>query len=136
MPSVALARPMWPATLRALRELTRLALATLVLAVGLGGAAATDQPGRSTATDLPARPVAATVAAQPAVEPVRPAVKPVRAAADLPARPAQVVASTAPPARPEHADTAPAAAVPAHHFAAPHAATGEGEPTRRGPPSA
>ncbi|PZG22027.1 hypothetical protein C1I95_06125 [Micromonospora craterilacus] len=73
MPSVAFARPMWPATLRALRELTRLALATLVLAVGLGGAAASGPPDRP-AADLGTRPVAAEPAARPF-------------AAELPARP-------------------------------------------------
>ncbi|WP_433531090.1 hypothetical protein ACQPYA_02920 [Micromonospora sp. CA-263727] len=146
MPAVAFARPMWPATLRALRELTRLALATLVLAVGLGAPSglpdrpATDLAARSAASqpdtrpaaiDLPARPIAATVA-------LRPADGALRVADAHPVRQVPAFAPTAPPTQPGHTDiaSAPAAAILAYHFAVPRTATGPGEPTRRGPPTA
>ncbi|GGM33776.1 hypothetical protein GCM10011608_17830 [Micromonospora sonchi] len=161
MSSFAFARPMWPATLRALRELTRLALATLVLAVAFGTTAAT---GPTPGIELPAAPVAATVVARPFVEPIR-------ATDTTPTAPHRLVA----PARSEHAGTRPAAAtaIPAHAVPADaipadaihtipadgmlahaipataipatavsadvtgwRAAAGEGEPTRRGPPTA
>ncbi|MEV6811918.1 hypothetical protein [Micromonospora sp. NPDC051296] len=155
MPSVAFARPMWPATLRALRELTRLALATLALAAGLGGAAASGLPDRP-AADLGSRPIAAEPAARPfaAELPARqvaadlgtrsiaativaqPAVEAVRAADGLPARQVQALAQAGPPAQHIDAVSGPAAAVLAHHVAAPRPAAGHGEPTRRGPPGA
>ncbi|WP_216592719.1 hypothetical protein [Verrucosispora sioxanthis] len=77
MPSPAFARPLWPATLCALRELTRLALASLVLAVGLGGAVAADPPTRSTAVSPPSATV--TLGAPPTAVAVRPTVGPERA---------------------------------------------------------
>ncbi|GIJ29408.1 hypothetical protein Vqi01_45700 [Micromonospora qiuiae] len=129
MSSLAFARPMWPATLRAFRELTRLALATLVLAVALGATAATEAiPG----IDLPAGPAAATVALRPAVEPAQ--------SADARAtRQERITAQerVTGPARPDVADarTAPVSAVPAD-LAIPRVAAGAGEPTRRGPPAA
>ncbi|MFC5927224.1 hypothetical protein [Micromonospora vulcania] len=48
MPSVASVRPARWAVLRSLRELTRLAVTVLVLAVGLGGALATTPPDAPT----------------------------------------------------------------------------------------
>lgn len=123
---------MWPATLRALRELTRLALAALVLVVGLGGAVATGLPGQPTALDLPARPVTATVVARSAVEPSQ--------TTDEATTRQQRIAAQQPatgPARADLADTrpAPAPAVPADLVTA-QVAAGAGEPTRRGPPAA
>ncbi|MBY8871731.1 hypothetical protein K7640_07740 [Micromonospora sp. PLK6-60] len=73
---VAIARPSWPATLRSLRSLTRLAVAALVLAAGLGAPAHAAAP-----TDAPATPIVAPVRADalatsmaaPIVAPARPA---------------------------------------------------------------
>ncbi|SCE79165.1 hypothetical protein [Micromonospora mirobrigensis] len=47
---VAIARPHWPATLRSLRSLTRLAIAALVLAAGLGGPFGAGMPETRTAS--------------------------------------------------------------------------------------
>ncbi|MFV2103914.1 hypothetical protein [Micromonospora sp. LOL_024] len=137
MPSLAFARPMWPATLRAMRELTRLALAALVLAVGVGGIAA-ELPTRPTAADLP------TVATRVA--------EPGWMGDQFPAWHEQATITVAPPAGIGRVDAAPATGVatprtaiaiaaavvtgPARPVAAPHSTTGEGEPTRRGPPDA
>ncbi len=136
---------MWPATLRALRELTRLALATLVLAVALGTAAATEP---TSGIGLPAAPAAATAVARPVVEPIRAAdAAPIRTGPT--GRPGPVRARRS-PARAGHHDpephaiparraiqttTIPAAAIPAD-IAGWRAAAGEGEPARRGPPTA
>ncbi|MBX7269383.1 hypothetical protein KIF24_27440 [Micromonospora sp. Llam7] len=98
MPSLVLARPMWPATLRALRGLTRLALASLVLAVGLGGIAA----------DLPARPSTVEL---PAVA-TRPAAAPDRVANPAPAWHERAATAIAPSARSERAGTTPPRAAP------------------------
>ncbi|WP_431728431.1 hypothetical protein [Verrucosispora sp. TAA-831] len=140
MSSVALARPLWPATLRTLRELTRLALAALVLAVGLG-----------TAADLPLRPagdqtahavaghhawsVTADLPTWPGT--VAPVTEQVRASGTLSTSPTQHTAPTAPPTRPApSAGAGSAATTTVHRLAAPRPAVGHGEPTRRGPPAA
>ncbi|WBB47885.1 hypothetical protein O3597_22610 [Verrucosispora sp. WMMA2044] len=130
MPSPAFARPLWPATLCALRELTRLALASLVLAVGLGGAVAADPPGRSTAVSPPSATV--TLGAPPtAVAAVRPTVGPVRAVdAGQRREPA-----TSAPVGPAGTDGTSAAAVQVGHRVAPVPAVRAGESTRRGPPT-
>ncbi|MEG3633203.1 hypothetical protein [Micromonospora palythoicola] len=130
MPSPAFARPLWPATLRALRELTRLALASLVLAVGLGGAVAADPPARATAVSPPTATVAlgSPSTAMPAI---RPTVEPVRAAdAGQWREPA-----TSAPVRPAGTDGTSAAAARVGHPVAPVPAVRAGESTRRGPPT-
>ncbi|WBB94021.1 hypothetical protein [Verrucosispora sp. WMMC514] len=129
MPSPAFARPLWPATLRALRELTRLALASLVLAVGLGGAVAADPPARSTAVSPPTATVALG-SPSTAVPAVRPAVEPARAVdAGQWGEP-----TTSAPARPAGTDGTSAGAAQVDHRVAPVPAVRAGEPTRRGPP--
>ncbi|GIJ23527.1 hypothetical protein [Micromonospora lutea] len=128
MPSPAFARPLWPATLRALRELTRLALASLVLAVGLGAAVAADPPARSAAVP----PSNAAVAVGPlstAAVAVRPAIEP-RPTIDAGQGRQEPTASA--PVGPRRGDAAPARATQVGHFIAPVRA---GEPTRRGPPA-
>ncbi len=124
---------MWPATLRALRELTRLALATFLLTVALGASAAAASPHPS-AVDVPAP----SVATQQVVETVpgqttRMAADSTRAADASLHQQERVNA----PARVESADAqpAPVAAVPVE-VASWRAAAGAGEPTRRGPPAA
>lgn len=127
---------MWPATLRALRGLTRLALAALVLAVGVGGIAA-ELPARPGTTDLPAVAVRATA-------------EPVRVGDQIPAWHEQATtadsssagierteaASATGVATPGIAIAVPAVSGPVRPVAAPTSAVGEGEPTRRGPPAA
>ncbi|MGC5050993.1 hypothetical protein ACLQ2S_06040 [Micromonospora sp. DT48] len=127
MPSPAIARPLWPATLRALRELTRLALASLVLAVGLGAAVAADPaappatvppPNAAVAVVPPAGPVATVRAAAqsgPAIDAGHQRREPAR---NAPTRPAGDAATTAGAAQVEHISAVRA-----------------GEPTRRGPPT-
>ncbi|QOC93970.1 hypothetical protein [Micromonospora craniellae] len=142
MSSVALARPLWPATLRTLRELTRLALAALVLAVGLGAAAADlplrpagDQPTRVAAVDHRAWSVAADLPAWPGT--VTPVTEQVRASGVLATSHPQPTIPTAPPARPEPtAGSGLAGTTTVHQSAVPRPAVGHGEPTRRGPPAA
>ncbi|MGW0503148.1 hypothetical protein [Micromonospora sp. NPDC003241] len=140
MSSVALARPLWPATLRTLRELTRLALAALVLAVGLGTAAANlparpagDQPIHAVA-DHRAWSVTADLPTWPGT--VAPAAEQVRASGTLATSPTQPTVPTPPPARPEPAAESGAATTTVHQLAAPRPTVGNGEPTRRGPPAA
>ncbi|MEU4780875.1 hypothetical protein [Micromonospora sp. NPDC023633] len=122
MPSVASVDPFWSVTLRSLRELTRLAVAALVLAVGLGGATAAPAPMPSAAG-----PAAVTASL--------PAVASARVAQPLPRREPvaeQVSGSAAPPAA-RRADTS---AVPVARPDGPARDPGRGVPARRGPPAA
>ncbi|MEU4772555.1 hypothetical protein [Micromonospora sp. NPDC023644] len=122
MPSVASVDPFWSVTLRSLRELTRLAVAALVLAVGLGGATAAPAP-----TPSAAGPAAVTAAL--------PAVASARVAQPLPRREPvaeQASDSAAPPAA-RRADTS---AVPVTRPDGPARDPGRGVPARRGPPAA
>ncbi|MBQ1072727.1 hypothetical protein KBX06_06035 [Micromonospora sp. C31] len=118
MPSVASVDPFWSVTLRCLRELTRLAVAALVLAVGLGGA--TPAPAAT-----PSAAVTVADAARLAQPPSRR--EPV---AEL------VNGAAAPPA------TRPVADAPADTSVVPVARPGglardpgRGVPARRGPPA-
>ncbi|MEV0153090.1 hypothetical protein AB0H57_05030 [Micromonospora sp. NPDC050686] len=70
---VAIARPSWPATLRSLRSLTRLAVAALILAAGLGTPASAAAPADALATPIVA-PVRADALVTPVVPPVPAAV--------------------------------------------------------------
>ncbi|WP_432049493.1 hypothetical protein [Verrucosispora sp. NA02020] len=141
MSSAVLARPLWPATLRTLRELTRLALAALVVAVGLGTAVADlplrptdDQPTHAVA-DHRAWSVTADVPTWPGT--VAPVTEHVRASAALSTSPTQPTAPTAPPAHPEPAaESGSAGTTTVHRPAALRLAVGHGEPPRRGPPAA
>ncbi|MFF5213680.1 hypothetical protein [Micromonospora sp. NPDC000442] len=136
MPSPAFARPLWPAMLCALRELTRLALATLVLAVGLGGAVAADPSARSTAVPLSAAvAVGSPSTAMPAV---RPTVEPAQAidtGQGVDAGQGWRQPSTDATLRPDRADATPAETARIDHRVAPVPAVRAGEPTRRGPPT-
>ncbi|WP_446218076.1 hypothetical protein [Micromonospora sp. IBHARD004] len=69
---VAFAPPLWAATLRTVRRLTRMAVTALVLVVGLGGTAApapaeaarpTAEPGQVATFQVPTAPVTASVTA-------------------------------------------------------------------------
>ncbi|WP_433536766.1 hypothetical protein ACQPZK_02680 [Micromonospora sp. CA-249363] len=117
MSSVALIRPARWAVLRSLRELTRLAVTALVLAVGLGGALA--------ATPPPAEAHLRPTAVSSRVDTVRPEAAPTveRTSRPVPAPPADRDAVA--PAGPilVVAEQAPAG-VPVH-----------GTPPRRGPPA-
>ncbi|MFC4020867.1 hypothetical protein ACFOW4_23385 [Micromonospora sp. GCM10011542] len=117
MSSAASVRPFRRAVLRSLRELTRLAVTALVLAVGLGGAlAVAPPPGAAT----PLRP--ASVSSR--VDSIRPEAAP-------------RLATDAAPTRP----TRPFVAAPAIDNAtaapddAPRTGSGRGTPSRRGPPA-
>ncbi|MEU9507002.1 hypothetical protein AB0D32_12055 [Micromonospora sp. NPDC048170] len=126
MPSVASVDPFWSVTLRSLRELTRLAFAALVLAVGLGGAATAPTP--SAAVPGPAAVIA-----------VGPAAASLRAAQSLPVHgpTAEQADHTAAPQTARRADTsAGASTVPAARPDAPARGPGRGVPARRGPPTA
>ncbi|MFF0150049.1 hypothetical protein [Micromonospora sp. NPDC005203] len=117
MSSAVLVRPARWAVLRSLRELTRLAITALVLAVGLGGALAATPPPAS--TQLRPSAVSSRVAsvrpdAAPATE------RTAQPAAARPADPAGTTALTSPIA--ESRGQAPAID------------PGRGTPTRRGPP--
>lgn len=117
MPSAASTDPFWSVTLRSLRELTRLAVAALVLAVGLGGV---------TAAPAPAAP---TLGPAVASTPVAPVDRP------LPRRePAaeRVVDAAAPPTV-RRAETPVASTA---RLDVPARDPGRGVPTRRGPPTA
>jgi hypothetical protein len=61
VPPVAIARRLWPATLRSFRDLSRLAVTALVLAVGLGGATAATPAGPPAAGQLRPTVVASRV---------------------------------------------------------------------------
>ncbi|MGC5016999.1 hypothetical protein [Micromonospora sp. DT47] len=113
MPTVATTRPIWAATLRVMRDLTRLAVTTLVL-----GAAVAGTTGPSAAASAPVRPsvVASRVAELPAT--ARPTDAP---AADTSPRPL--------PARRAAASAHPAPLAPAATTDPVRDATG-----RRGPP--
>jgi hypothetical protein len=103
--------------LRSLRELTRLAVTALVLAVGLGGALAVAPPP-TTALPRPAAVSSRVDSIQPdAASPRTPDAAP---AGPRPARPLV----TAPPAGTASADEAPRTEL------------GRGTPPRRGPPAA
>ncbi|MEV4655072.1 hypothetical protein [Micromonospora sp. NPDC049301] len=118
MSSAAPVPPARWAVLRSLRELTRLAVTALVLAVGLGGALATTPPPASTQL----RPSAVSSR----VETLRPEAAPATQVATRPAAPRPV--STVDTAAP----TAPVTAGPEH---APASEPGRGIPPRRGPPT-
>ncbi|MER7416633.1 hypothetical protein ABT346_07570 [Micromonospora peucetia] len=124
MPSVASVDPFWSVTLRSLRELTRLAVAALVLAVGLGGAAAAPTP---------------PAAFGPAAVTVGPVATTARLAQPLPGREptAEQANDAAAPQRVRRADTsADTSAVPAGRPDGPAHDPGRGVPARRGPPTA
>ncbi|MBQ1049522.1 hypothetical protein KBX50_13740 [Micromonospora sp. C51] len=131
MSSPAFARPLWPAMLCALRELTRLALATLVLAVGVGGAVAADPSARPTAVPPPS---ATVVGGSPSttMSAVQPIVEPAQA---VDAGQGWRAPATGAPLRPDRADAKPADAAQVDHRVAPVPAVRAGEPTRRGPPT-
>ncbi|MGW4497951.1 hypothetical protein ACWENR_04930 [Micromonospora sp. NPDC004336] len=123
MPSTASTDPFWSVTLRSLRELTRLAVAALVLAVGLGGVTAAPAPAAPTLGPVAAStrvaastPVAAVDRPLPRREPA--AERPVDAAASPAVRRAETPVASA-----TRLD------VPARD-------PGRGVPTRRGPPTA
>ncbi|MEU4474435.1 hypothetical protein [Micromonospora sp. NPDC023888] len=118
MSSAVFSRPARWVVLRSLRELTRLAITALVLAVGLGGALAAIPPPAS--TQLRPSAVSSRVAG------VRPDATPVteRAAQPTTAQPTGT-ADTA-------ALTGPLAERPAQ---APAIDPGRGTPARRGPPA-
>jgi hypothetical protein len=117
VPSAASARPARRAVLRSLRELTRLAVTALVLAVGLGGALAVAPPPTAA---LP-RPVSVSSR----VDSIRPDAASQRTTDAAPARPRPARPLVAAPA----ADTASA-------DEAPRTEPGRGTPPRRGPPAA
>jgi hypothetical protein len=121
--SVAFARPAWRATLRSLRELTRLAVAALALTVGLNAATLASAPTPA-AVAAPASTVSSrALVGSPASAPT----------AD---RLADTDVSAHPPTD-EHSSVAPAADVvlPAA-VATPAAEPGRRTPGRRGPPTA
>ncbi|MEV4117902.1 hypothetical protein [Micromonospora sp. NPDC049645] len=117
MSSAASARPARWAVLRSLRELTRLAVTALVLAVGLGAALAATPPPAPT----PLRPSAVSSR----VASVRPDAGPAIERAGQP--------NVAPPAGTVDPTRAagPVAVGPGH---APASDPGRGTPARRGPP--
>ncbi|WP_326564486.1 hypothetical protein [Micromonospora peucetia] len=122
MPSVASVDPFWSVTLRSLRELTRLAVAALVLAVGLGGAAA-----------------APSAAAGPAAVTAGPVATTARVAQPLPGREpmAEQASDAAAPPRIRLADTSVGtSAGPTDRPDGPAHDPGRGVPARRGPPTA
>ncbi|MGC4745469.1 hypothetical protein ACLQ28_07385 [Micromonospora sp. DT201] len=118
MTSAAPVRPARWAVLRSLRELTRLAVTALVLAVGLGGALAATSPPAP--TQLRPSAVSSRVAT------VRPDAAPAteRASQPVTARPAGTVDTAA--------VAGPIAEGPGH---APAIDPGRGVPARRGPPT-
>ncbi|MEU7585689.1 hypothetical protein AB0A95_05240 [Micromonospora sp. NPDC049230] len=119
MSSAVFVRPARWAVLRSLRELTRLAITALVLAVGLGGALAATPPPAS--TQLRPSAVSSRVAS------VRPDATPVTersVAQPAAARPTGQVDTAAP--------AGPIVQGPGH---APALDPGRGAPARRGPPT-
>ncbi|WP_327033100.1 hypothetical protein [Micromonospora ureilytica] len=123
MSSAAFARPARWAVLRSLRELTRLAVTALVLAVGLGAALAATPPPAP--TQLRPSAVSSRVAS------VRPDAGPAVERAGQP-----TVAPTAGTRDTATADTATATGpVAAGLVHAPAIDPGRGTPTRRGPPA-
>lgn len=128
MPSVASVDPFWSVTLRSLRELTRLAVAALVLAVGLGGASAAPAP-------FAAGPAAVTAPVPAAVTAAGPAVASARLTPPL-SRPEQADGFAAPPALRRDGTPADTAAVAVARPDGPARDPGRGVPARRGPPAA
>ncbi|MET8278610.1 hypothetical protein [Micromonospora sp. NPDC005174] len=117
MSSAALVRPARWAVLRSLRELTRLAVTALVLAVGVGGALA--------ATPPPAQAQLRPSAVSSRVDAVRPGATTTTERASQPA-----------PTRPTDGDlTAPAGPVLAGAEHVPTVEPGRRTPPRRGPPA-
>ncbi|MEH0845191.1 hypothetical protein V6U81_22645 [Micromonospora sp. CPCC 205711] len=96
---VATIHPAWVATLRVMRDLVRLAMTALVLAVGLGAAVA-GPSGPAAAGSAPVRPsvVASRVADLPATTPSADVRVDDSSAGPLPARPAATSVHPAPPA--------------------------------------
>ncbi|MEH0970362.1 hypothetical protein V6U77_04390 [Micromonospora sp. CPCC 205546] len=126
MPSVASVDPFWSVTLRSLRELTRLAVAALVLAVGLGGASAAPAPASSVTGS------AAVTTAGPIAANTRPTLS-------LPRREPvveQVSGATAAPSTLRHETSTDTTAVPLAHQDGLARDPGRGVPARRGPPAA
>ncbi|MEV4823775.1 hypothetical protein [Micromonospora sp. NPDC049274] len=118
MSSAALVRPARWAVLRSLRELTRLAVTALVLAVGLGGALAATPPS----AQAQLRPSAVSSR----VDAVRPEAVAATERTSQPAAPrpsSEAVVAT---------PTGPVLAGAEH---APAVAPGRGAPPRRGPPT-
>ncbi|MEU6207099.1 hypothetical protein ABZ814_26315 [Micromonospora musae] len=121
MLSVASARPTWRTTLRTLGELTRLAVATLALAVGLGAAAPAGPP--ATAAQLQPTSVSSQVEVlRPEIAPVAERLTPAEAPAHRPAEP--LLAAPA------------AGTLTATPEALPALDAGHATPGRRGPPLA
>ncbi|MGC4786236.1 hypothetical protein ACLQ22_00100 [Micromonospora sp. DT178] len=130
MPHVASLDPFWSVTLRSLRELTRLAIAALVLAVGLGGASAAPAPsaGAPAAVTVPA----AVTAAAPTVAGAR--LTPPLSRREPTAE--QVDGFAAPPAVRRDDTPADTSAVAVARQDGPARDPGRGVPARRGPPAA
>ncbi|MFI7577679.1 hypothetical protein [Micromonospora sp. NPDC049497] len=130
MPSVASSHPLWGITLRSLRDLTRLAVTAVALAVGLGGTTATV----AAPPPAPVVHVASVVHVAPAVHVA--AVPSVAAARVEPmgAVPAGYV--TAPPAAGPSVPTAGDLRAVATVTDAPADEPGRDALTRRGPPRA
>ncbi|MET8229753.1 hypothetical protein ABZS77_03620 [Micromonospora sp. NPDC005298] len=117
MSSAASVRPARWAVLRSLRELTRLAVTALVLAVGLGGALAATSP------PAPTQPRPSAVSSR--VDTLRPTA----AAAEQAGRP---VVSPPSGTVDDLTAAAPVTVRPAHR---PAVEPGPGVPSRRGPPT-
>lgn len=117
MSSAALVRPARWAVLRSLRELTRLAVTALVLAVGLGGALAATPPS----AQAQLRPSAVSSR----VDAVSPEAAPATERTSQPAPILPVSDDVAAPAGPVRAGAEHASAVE----------PGRGAPPRRGPPA-
>ncbi|MGC5333694.1 hypothetical protein [Micromonospora sp. DT62] len=131
MPSVASVDPFWSVTLRSLRELTRLAVAALVLAVGLGSATAAPAP-------FAAGPAAVTAPVPAAVTAAGPTVASARLTPPLSRREpvAEQVDGVAAPAVRRDDTPADTAAVAVARPDGPAHDPGRGVPARRGPPAA
>ncbi|MFV2116678.1 hypothetical protein ACFHW0_30745 [Micromonospora sp. LOL_025] len=124
MPSAASVDPFWSVTLRSLRELTRLAIAALVLAVGLGGT--TVAPAPSAAVTAPVPAAGLTVASTRLTPPLSRR-EPVAE---------QVDGFAAPPAVRRDDTPADTSAVAVARPDGPARDPGRGVPARRGPPAA
>ncbi|MEU6072889.1 hypothetical protein [Micromonospora sp. NPDC047074] len=122
MPSVA-SDPFWSVTLRSLRELTRLAVAALVLAVGLGGATAAPAPAPADALGSVATSVAQPPHRDPAAEQVIDTAPPVAGTTALPEFPRADIPTDV-------------SVVATGHPSAHPVQPGRGAPARRGPPTA
>ncbi|MEU5945251.1 hypothetical protein ABZ793_06775 [Micromonospora sp. NPDC047465] len=124
MPFVAPADPFWSVTLRSLRELTRLAVAALVLAVGLGGVTAAPAP--------PAPALGPAAAGAPAAVGV-PVEQPLPGRAPAAER---VVDAATPPAVRRAVVPAETSVEAIVRRDVPARDPGRGVPARRGPPTA